>query len=316
MPMGRIRDVAVRLSLGDSTFTVSDFTAAIEDGLLNGTFTLDVAAAVPQLSLRLNGKALPLDMLLGDDGGRVLHGGHLGVALDLNGAGPTTRAFAASADGRIRLDLRDARIAHAGAAYASGDLLVTLVEVLSASADGDDASRLECAVADFPLEGGRLESQTGIGFMTDTLSVRGGGYVDLGDETLSLFFDPKPREGIGLSAAGFADFVRLEGKLGDPRPVTDARGLASLGLRTGAAVASGGLTLLAEALFDRAAGENDACESAMNATDGDKPAMVESRTIPPPPAAEVTTASGPERAGVVEETVRTIETGLDSLFGF
>lgn len=315
LPIGPVRDVEARLSVTGSRFEVSDLTAAIADGQMSGALTLDVAQPVPRLYLHLSGKRLSLDVLRGKRSDRRLDGGRLSVDLELDGTGPTTRAIAASGDGRVRLDLRDARITHAGAAYASGDLLVTLIESFTAPADDLGASRLECAVADFPIEDGRLESQTAIGFMTDTLSVSGGGYVDLKDETLSLSFDPKPREGIGLSAAGFVDFVRLEGTLRDPRPVTDARGLASVGVRTGAAVATGGLTLLAEALFDHVTGEDDACERASRGNAREQRANVESRKIPPEPPAEITGPSASDQDDAVEGTVRKLEAGLDSLFG-
>jgi len=79
---------------------------------------------------------------------------------------------------------------------------------------------------------------------------------------LDIGVNPKPREGIGLNLAGFADFVRVGGTLSEPTPTTDATGLATAGAKIGAAVVTGGLSLVAEGLLDRSAGDVDVCAIA------------------------------------------------------
>jgi len=84
-----------------------------------------------------------------------------------------------------------------------------------------------------------------------------GGELDLHTEALQVDFNTRPRTGIGISAGMFATpFIQIAGTLASPRLGVGAKGAAA-----GAAAAmTGGMTVIAQGLFDRARGEQDLCK--------------------------------------------------------
>ena len=89
----------------------------------------------------------------------------------------------------------------------------------------------------------------------------GGGDIDLKTEKLNIEFNTKPRKGVGISADMFVTpFVKLKGTLASPSVGLNKKGTLLAG---GAAVATGGLSLLLKGVFDRATAEGDQCEKAL-----------------------------------------------------
>lgn len=259
-----LETVAARVRVERGTLTVEDFSAVLEGGTLEGALELASARETPRWKQRLRARGVALAPLLNRGGENVATGGRFDLDLDVTGSGPSPAAIAGTANGRLLLDVRNVTVLDDGAALAAADLFLGLLDLLNplSAKDAGAGTHVECAVVAFPIEQGRLASKTGIGIRTRQLSILGGGVVDLGTETIDIGVNPKPREGLGLNAAGIADFVRLGGTLSEPRPVTDAKGVASAGVKVGAALATGGLSLVAEGLFDRSGGDVDACAVA------------------------------------------------------
>ena len=167
-----------------------------------------------------------------------------------------------SADGYIKVDVGTLEISNKAAGIASADVLLKAFDILNPLSQTDDNTVIECAVVNFPIKAGKMTAETGIGVSTRKLNILGGGTIDLKTEKIDIGVNPKPREGIGLNLASLAEFVRLGGTLAEPAPATDAKGAATAGLKVGAALATGGLSVVAEGLWDRAGGDVDVCAVA------------------------------------------------------
>ena len=84
------------------------------------------------------------------------------------------------------------------------------------------------------------------------------GQVNLRNEKLDIAFRAKPREGIGISLGTVANqLLSLRGTLRSPSITIDVMSSVTT---TGAAVATGGLSLLARGLWDRLSAEASICE--------------------------------------------------------
>ncbi|MGE0485528.1 MAG: AsmA family protein [Gammaproteobacteria bacterium] len=307
-PTLSLRAVDYDVSIADGALALRRFTAAVAGGKVEASGTLLADASPPRLVQRLRLSGMSLTPLVSDAEARNVIGGNLDLVVDFDGSGTTLAAAAATAQGSLNARVEGLEIRNRSADFASADLLLGLFEAINPLARGSDAIRVECAVANFPLRDGRLESATGLGIRTHRLNILGGGRIELPGGALDLAVDPKPREGIGLNAAALADFVRVGGTLREPVVTTDAQGLATAGLKTGAALASGGLTLVAEGLLDRSEGDVDVCAVAA----GD---------IPPPGAGvgeRATHAAGRavEAAGsTLSRAGQALGSGIRKLFG-
>jgi len=103
---------------------------------------------------------------------------------------------------------------------------------------------------------------------TSKLGVSASGTLDFRNETLDLTFQPRVRKGISIDIANFADIVALVGPFASPKirvdPVGSAKAIASIG----AAVGTGGLSAVGQALFSWAESNGPGpCAIAEGATD-------------------------------------------------
>ena len=234
--------------------------------------------------------------------GAVASGGTADLDLQISGHGVSLAEIMGNSDGHIRIDVRGLEISNQAAGIASADMLMKAFDILNPLSKSDDKTIIECAVLNFPIKDGLMQSKTGIGVSTRKLNILGGGSVDFKSEQIDIGVNPKPREGIGLNVSSLAEFVRLGGTLSNPQPATDLKGAASAGLKVGAAIATGGLSVLAEGLADRATADINVCAIAR----GDEP---------PPDAAKTAKKSASkakEVAGQAAEKTTEVLKGVGS----
>jgi hypothetical protein len=68
---------------------------------------------------------------------------------------------------------------------------------------------------------------------------------------------------MGIGAGTLSSLMRIQGTLAEPRIGTDLEGLAKTGASIGAAVATGGLSLLAESVYGQVSADEYPCETAL-----------------------------------------------------
>ena len=73
-------------------------------------------------------------------------------------------------------------------------------------------------------------------------------------------FTPIARKGLGVNLSQVVKLVKLHGPITSPGIGVDAGGLLTSALSTGAAMATGGASLVAQSLIERAANSGSACD--------------------------------------------------------
>ena len=89
------------------------------------------------------------------------------------------------------------------------------------------------------------------------------GTLDFRNETLDLSIRPSVRQGIPIEIPQIAELVRLRGPFASPTVTVDAVASATAIARIGAAIGTGGLSVLGETLFAQAGASGGACEVAL-----------------------------------------------------
>ncbi len=112
-------------------------------------------------------------------------------------------------------------------------------------------------------------------------------------ERIDMAIKPEPREGLGIGFGKLAGLVRIRGTLAEPTVGIDELGIAKGALSTGAAFATGGLSLLAEGLVGRATADSTPCLTALGKAPTPKPATSTPAQQQPGPA-----GAKPEQRGV------------------
>ncbi|HLO78257.1 MAG TPA: AsmA family protein [Magnetospirillum sp.] len=268
----RLGEAAAEVRLAGGRLTVKPLRAWAGGGSVDGEATLDASGSVPALALRAEGRGVEMGRMLKDAGIDALTGGRADLRLDLRGRGDSMRALMASASGEAVVSMGEGRLHNAALDWAGGDLLIQLVGVLNPFSRSEDATSVSCAAVRFVVKDGVATADRGIAAETAKLTVVGGGAVDLRDERLDIGVTPRAREGLGVSISSpLAGMTRLRGTFANPVLSLDELGTVRTAASVGVAVATSGLSLLGEALFDRATADATPCKTALGQAAATKP---------------------------------------------
>ena len=268
LPDGRTFDgLRAQIALDGGRLAVTDFTVAALGGTVAGHVTIDAAKPdTPGLAVELTGRGLALGEILAAAGQRRdVRGGRTDVDVSLKATGVSPHAWAASATGSVRAVVGPATLVNTKLDLDSA--FDRLAQAANPFRTSDPSTELVCAVVRLPLTNGVARVDRSIAMETQKLGISASGTVDFRNETLDFTFQPKVRKGIAIDLASVADLVRLSGPFAHPAVSVDPMGSAKAIASIGAAVGTGGLSMVAQSLFSWADGKGPGpCQIALGAT--------------------------------------------------
>ena len=257
-------DVVTSVDLKDGNLRFSNRFAGPEGGRSASDIALTTAGEAAELDLNVNLRDVHINLISGDlkDMSRVPP---LSATIDLKSKGGSPRALASSANGRLLVTKGKGQIENSVVGTISGDIFAQLFKALNPFSEQDEFTTLDCVIFALDVAAGKADI-TGLYFQGEKLKIVGDGDIDLTSEALNIEFNTKPRKGVGVSADMFVTpFVKLTGTLASPGIGLDKKGALL-------AVGTGGLSVLAQAAADRAAGEVDNCAKVLGEV-GDHPPL-------------------------------------------
>jgi len=262
---GEFRAVDARLRLEQGRLTVEHLRAQALGGELRAALDWNARERPAVMALRARLAQFEPARLAALAGVREppVQGAVSDLEIELRGAGDDLRTLAGSLDGRVLLASGKGRIQNNLTDLVGASLLYTLAQTLNPFASEDPATKLQCAVAHFTLEEGVARAERGLAMETRKVNVIGSGLVDLRTERIDFGAKPKAKQGLGINVASLTDFIRVGGTLANPRPATDPVGLFGKAGSIGAAIFTGGLSLLAQSLYGRLTAEDEPCQAAL-----------------------------------------------------
>ncbi len=181
------------------------------------------------------------------------------VEARLRASGVSARQMASSSNGLVLLTLGPGRIKSGAVDALGGGVLGQLAGKLNPFSAQDPFAQLDCTVARVDITGGQATVEPVL-VQTEKVTITAAGKVDLHTEDLKVDFNTRPREGIGVSPGMFTNpFIKLEGTLASPRVAIGGKGVVSGAV----AAATGGVSVVAKGLVDRARGEADMCRETL-----------------------------------------------------
>lgn len=254
-----LRDVIVEGTLADGTLRVDRIEGTGKNGG-RATASLTVAPADTGYLVRLRGMLAGGRVDLSKTGEDPAEAPALDLEFEIEGTGPSLHAIAASADGGAWITLGPGRIPNNLSDFVTSGFVRGLLDVLNPFRKSAPYTEVECGVFAAEVEDGRAVVGP-IAARTDALTVVGNGKVDFTSEAIDLEWTLKPRKGVGISAGSIANpYIKLGGTLA--KPSIEAKPIQAAA-STGAAVATGGLTLLFRGLYDRITAERKVCDRAL-----------------------------------------------------
>jgi len=259
-----LQHVDLRFRLNGGRLDITELKA---DGLggtivAHGTVQARDAGAVT-LDLHVEGRDLALKPVLALVGSaRDVSGGKTRVTIDAKATGASPHDWASTLDGTVVVLVGPAQLHNAAGSSATLD---KVGEAVNPFRKGQSATDLRCAVVRLPVHDGVARVERTIAAETAELGVSASGTVDFRNETLDLSLRPQVRQGIPINVTGLADVVRVRGPFDNPQLSVDPVKSAESVARIGAAIGTGGWSLLGEALFDTTAAADSPCAIAMGA---------------------------------------------------
>jgi hypothetical protein len=259
-----IDELDMNFQLRDNLIQVKPFSFRdMRGALLSGGLTLDSHGARPQLNVDF--LAEDFHPLIGAKEGQdpaTLPSGDFMISL--SSFGQTKREMASNLDGVMRMQLGPGKLAPSAYGFLMTDFLGQLFDTLNPFTETPEYSQLDCAVVAADIESG-LATIAPIILHTEQLTIVSEGTIDLNTEKLDISFNTKQRKGLGISASDLVNpFIKVGGTLVSPTIILDAK---STVVKGGIAVATMGISILANSLAERYLSSKDPCGDAIRAVD-------------------------------------------------
>ena len=181
--------------------------------------------------------------------------------LAMASGGQTVRDLAGSTNGYLRIVAGPGQLQGGALRFVTNDFIAHLVDTVNPFSVQDPYTKVSCANVLVSIEDGLVLGEPIFVLQTDRLNIFADSSVDLKTEQLELTFQTVPQQGLGISLTTLVNpYVMVDGTLASPSLSLDTQSAAVQGV---AAVATGGLSILAFSLKDRFFSEEDPCGQSL-----------------------------------------------------
>ena len=253
-----VRDIRIDASLGDSALQVTRYRS---EGIAGAIDARGRAALIDDERVDVELELVARDLMparddwLKADPATLPRINALGEA---RATGASLRELAANLNGRLRIAASEGTLPGQGLGALNAALLEQIFSILVPGLAAREPTELRCFATDLHITDGLVRPQPIIALHTSKLTVISTGTINLKDEKIDLQFQTTPSSLLGSNLAELANpFVSIEGTLAKPKPVIDPGRTIVYG---GAAAATGGISLIAKAVWDRLRGASRPCE--------------------------------------------------------
>jgi AsmA protein len=224
-----LEDLTVHLNLRDSVLTLDPLNFGLAGGQLQTRITLDGRSAPIQATAQVRARKLLLAKLFPTVDLNQTSIGQINGEFDLTGRGNSVGSMLASSNGKLGLVVAGGQISKLMMEKAG----LHLWEILTLSLTGDKQVKLRCAVADFNVKAGVMQTEALV-FDTQITTLLGSGSIDLAHEKLDLTLTPKTK---ATSPVALRSPIYVRGSFAQPQLSIDkgqvaarAAGAVALGL--------------------------------------------------------------------------------------
>jgi hypothetical protein len=250
-----LRDVELHVQMHDGIFDMPFVGFRARSGMLVGKARLapgDSGEGIASIELvtrdfALGVGELNLDLAMTGD-----------IDIKLESTGTDLRSLLGNANGIFYMKTRGGRFAsNQSMRRIYGDMLDEMLTTINPFRQSDPYTNFSCIVIPLEIVNGVVSGAPSTLVSTDKMHMGLTSVVDLKSEGLEMNIRTTPRKGISISAGELLNpYIKVIGTLAAPRMAVDEKGVLLTG---GAAVATGGLTLLATAVWDRMRRSQDRC---------------------------------------------------------
>lgn len=250
-----LRDIEFTAELRNGALDVSQAKLEARSGVLTARGRLAPEGNSGSASIELVARQFALG--LADTNMDLAMIGDLDI--NLRSTGNDLRTLLGNASGVFFTNIRGGRITDNKFIQALyGDLLQEIVNTVNPFRKSDPYTEFVCIVVPLKLDSGKVTSTPSSFIGTTKIRMVAAASIDLATEKIALTFKTTPKRVLSISAGEAVNpYVQIVGTLGRPRLAIDEKGVLLSG---GAAVATGGLSIVARGLWDRMSRSRNPCK--------------------------------------------------------
>jgi len=211
--------------------------------------------------MKIQGDEVDVDALDHNFQGSEVLDSVFSVDLDLKSEGRSMSEMASKTNGHVNLEVSDVNV-RVGESFLFGDLIFGMFNLILTLQSQNEFDLMECGVVNFRIQDGIAVMNKSLALKLKDFTILGSGQIDLASEKLDIVFSSKARKGLGISINTVAKLFKIGGTLRNPELVADTEGLAKTGASIFAGLLTGGLSIVAQGLFDREIANSDVCQVA------------------------------------------------------
>ena len=244
-------------------------TGRLGGGTFKARLSVDTRGKRPRIAMRIRGKGIGLGKVTAQIyDTQFIEGARADVNIDVAGRGNSVAELMAGLSGGIYVAAGKAIIHNERLERVSGDVVTAVLSTVAMQNPEDQTTHVRCGVVRVPVKNGLVSIDRTIAMETSRAAISVSGTIDLGNEGLDLGVDLVGRRGLSLGAGSFSGLVRVRGTMAEPTVGADAAGIAGVAATVAGAVATGGLSLLAQGLISQIAADRSTCRTALEINTG------------------------------------------------
>ncbi|MDB5839287.1 MAG: hypothetical protein JWQ23_1239 [Herminiimonas sp.] len=252
-----VSDARARMAFKGDQLNVNAFSFHVFGGTASGDMRLDGRRQAVRLNLQA--RDISLERWFAEKNRKApFSGARMAVSAAVSASGTSMKQLGATLTGPVTIRVGNTKIFSEKVEQAE-TLLTGVIPFFSAK----EANHVElaCVTAVLPFSAGVATASPIAGARSEASQLLTRGVVDLRRQTLDLRGRIKARNGVTLGVATLAGDVRIGGRLRRPEMSLDPDETPSALVRLGAAIATGGISIVAGALWDSATRNPDPCEA-------------------------------------------------------
>ena len=256
-------NVKLLLSLKNGNLKLSPFAANVGGGKVTLNLGLDGSSGKSAI-LDTTVKATDFQPSTLPHLADKLTGGKSNIDINIAGSGASVAEIMGGANGKWLMQMGQATLKSTDdKGESKGLILMTFNNVFSGSVGKNTTTEISCGVVNADIKDGIATIDKGIAFNTNYMNIIGSGQINLKTEEIRIGIDPQARKGSGLGVGQLAELVAIKGTLANPTAGPSTTAALKTVASAGAAVMTGGLSLLAQGLLDRGLSDDDPCATAL-----------------------------------------------------
>lgn len=231
--------------------------------------SVDARGKRPSVAMKIRGKGIGLgDVAAQIYDTELVEGARSDVNIDVAGRGSSVRELMAGLSGGIYVATGKATIHNRRLEKVSGDVVTAVLGTLAMQSPEEETTHVRCGVVRVLVKQGVVNADRTIAMETTRAAMSTSGTIDFRDEALDLGVNLVGRQGPTIGTSSLSGLVRVRGTMANPEVGADAAGLVGAAATVAGAVATSGLSLIAQGIISQFAADRSTCRTALEKDHG------------------------------------------------